>query len=405
MEILDNSGRAYNHPDFDATWLKISPLNLMFHQVKQTGAATKWQQDANPTSKIVRGRYIPHTSVRKTLTEAQKWWAVYPDIAATVQDDDDNEMTFAKATYRMCYKITDIPFDNSAAVTNHTLYVYADEYLQQQGNIRRAQVRFTFLKDGSTQNPEVRIFNISQDGYIPVFDETNPDAGLALFNIGGTHSNIKKQFVFENKKELKLTLNPGIDPSLQRTSYTQWGFVGIFLYANQNGQRDYKRNGKFLTANAVYTDVQRNANHEPVGFGKAQNSYRPMYGNNRSGGKDAIPAYSGTNTGAPYYYPDANGRIYHPIYKSSAVRYCHEKNRDVNGDGIIDESEAKWYMPAYDQLLMAWIAGIQDNLERTMLISSSESTAHMYVSLDFDSGRSYSCDKQLTYGVYCIRDL
>ena len=57
------------------------------------------------------------------------------------------------------------------------------------------------------------------------------------------------------------------------------------------------------------------------------------------------------------------------------------------------------------ELLMAWIAGIQDNLERTMLISSSESTAHMYVSLDFDSGRSYSCDKQLTYGVYCIRDL
>lgn len=405
MEILDNSGRAYNHPDFDATWLKISPLNLMFHQVKQTGAATKWQQDANPTSKIVRGRYIPHTSVRKTLTDAQKWWAVYPDIAATVQDDDDNEMTFAKATYRMCYKITDIPFDNSAAVTNHTLYVYADEYLQQQGNIRRAQVRFTFLKDGSTQNPEVRIFNISQDGYIPIFDETNPDAGLALLNIGGTHSNIKKLFVFENESELRLTLNPGIDPSLQRTFFTQWGFSGIILYANQNGQRDYKRNGKFLTANAVYTDVQRNANHEPVGFGKAQNSYRPMYGNNRSGDKDAIPAYSGTNTGAPYYYPDANGRIYHPIYKSSAVRYCHEKNRDVNGDGIIDESEAKWYMPAHDQLLMAWIAGIQDNFERTVLISSSEINDHMYVSLDFDSGLTYGCNKLLTYGVYCIRDL
>lgn len=402
MEILDNAGRAYNDPNFDATWLKISPLNLMFHQVKQTGAATKWQQDANPTSKIVRGRCIPHTSVRKTLTEAQKWWAVYPDIAATVQDDDDNEMTFAKATYRMCYKITDIPFDNSAAVTNHTLYVYADEYLQQQGNIRRAQVRFTFLKDGSTQNPEVRIFNISQDGYIPIFDETNPDAGLALFNIDGTHSNIKKQFVFENKKELKLTLNPGIDPSLQRTFFTQWGFSGIYLHS----QRDSRRNGKFLTANAVYTDVQRNANHEPAGFGKAQNSYRPMYGNNRFGGdKDAIPAYSGTNTGAPYYYPDANGRIYHPIYKSSAARYCHEKNRDVNGDGIIDESEAKWYMPANDQLLMAWIAGIQDNLERTMLISSSESQAELYFYVSFDDGYLRTRHKDNIASVFCIRDL
>lgn len=155
----------------------------------------------------------------------------------------------------------------------------------------------------------------------------------------------------------------------------------------------------------MYTDVQRNANHEPVGFGKAQNSYRPMYGNNRSGDKDAIPAYSGTNTGAPYYYPDANGRIYHPIYKSSAARYCHEKNRDVNGDGIIDESEAKWYMPANDQLLMAWIAGIQDDFERTMLISSSESQAALYLFVGFSDGNVVTRYKDHVNRVFCIRDL
>ena len=350
MEILDEKHRPHTDVAFSATWLKISPLNLMYHQVKQTGDAAKWQQDANPTSKIVRGRYIPHTSVRDTLPETKKWWNNYADIAATVVQDDDDEMAFADATHRMCYKITDIQFADAAAVTNQTLYVYADEYHQEKGAKRNAYIRFTFLKDGNQGTPEQRIFNINQDGYIRVFNEANPNAGLTVLKEDGTLSNIKKKFVFENTEEAALAMNPGIAVGLQRTTTMQWGFPNIILY----NKGDINRNGKLITANAVYTDVQRSADHEPIEFGKTPNSYRDMYG-----GTGFIPAYTGTDSGAPYYYPDASGQIYHPIYKSSAARYCHEKNRDVNGDGIIDDSEAKWYLPALEEMMMAHVYGLE----------------------------------------------
>ena len=412
MEIQDEAGRTYKDPGFTATWLKISPLNLMFHQVKQTGEDAKWQQDANPTSGFVRGRYIPHTSVRKTLSDAQKWWTAYSDIS--VKDDDDNEMAFADATYRMCYKITCIPFDNAAAVTNHTLYVYADEFLQARGNPRKAKVRFTFYKDGNlhTPNPEIRIFDISQDGYIEVFDSNNSDAGLTILKEDGTPSDIKELFVFENTEEAGLALNPGIDPDLQRIGPMQAGFYEYTLYGDDIMGADRKpdcyRNGKFQTANAVYVDVQRGVNSEPLGFGKEKDSYRPMYGNNKTGDKEPkpIPAYTGTNSGAPYYYPDARGLIYHPIYKSSAARYCHEKNRDVNGDGIIDESEAHWYMPAAEQLLMAWIGGLQDNFNldsRYWSVSEMYADANHY--FEFMGGGSHYEFDHNRYSVRCVREL
>lgn len=355
MEILDNSGRAYNESGFDATWLKISPLDLMYHQVKQTGDAAKWQQDAAPTSNIVRGRYIPHTSVRKTLSASQKWWTTYPDIARTVTDDDDNEMAFKDATYRMCYKITDIEFTDPAAVTNQTLYVYADEYHQERGAMRKAFVRFTFLKDGNpSSKPEERTFIISQDGYFPVFDETNPDAGLTVLNEDGNLTNVKNKFVFETSDESYMVLYSGMSPSLQKISGMQWGHTADKVLIYTDDKDDKFRNGKFLTANAVYVDVKRGTNSEPTGFGDKVDSYRPMYGNTSG----PIQSYNGQHSGIPYYYPDAHSAIYHPIYKSNAARYCHEKNRDVNGDGIIDESEAKWYLPAIEQLSIAWIEGL-----------------------------------------------
>lgn len=44
MEIVDADGRTYDEDGFEATWLKISPLNLMFHQVKQEAPHDEWQQ-------------------------------------------------------------------------------------------------------------------------------------------------------------------------------------------------------------------------------------------------------------------------------------------------------------------------------------------------------------------------
>ena len=341
MEILDNAGRTYDDPNFDATWLKISPLDLMWHQVKQTGDAAKWQQDATPESNIVRGRYIPHTSVRQTLSDAQKWWTAYSDIAATVTDGDDNEMTFADATYRMCYKITDIPF-TVVTVTNKTLHVYADEFLVRDGK-RSAQVRFTFYKDGGdSSHPEVRTFYINQEGYLsPYLDDNHPGAGLPVVNEDGTASGVRKKSVVERQMEYTFPLYSGVS-IFQRRQMQPWGFMDEKIYEGS----DKYRSGKFMTANVVYNDVVR-VDNKATGFGLAKNSYRPMHNK-----YSVLPQqYS---SGPPYYHVNMN--TYHSVYSISAGRYCHEKNRDMNGDGIIDESETYWYLPAVDEVLLLLIA-------------------------------------------------
>ena len=361
-EILDSKGRTYDEPGFDATWLKISPLNLMYHQVKQAYPNNKWQQAADPTSGIVRPKYIPHKSVREKLAGKGGWNTVPIGL------EDDDSMAFADATYRMCYKITDIPFQE-VTVTDRTIHVYADEFLERgslnyesPGAVREALLRLTYYKDGAgTANPEVSLFPLNQMGYISVYTNDNhSDAGLLVLNEDGTPSDVRKKMVAECEPEYRYPKNQGIPPEVQYLNGMQWGFSGFEMmpyagFPSVGGDRF--RNGKFMTANLVYTDVQR-VNNEATDFGTRRDSYRPMYGNT---GTDPLTAYSGTNTGAPYYYPDPLGNIYHPIYKSSAARYCHEKNRDLNGDGIIDESETHWYLPSLHELLLFAIAASGEN--------------------------------------------
>ena len=181
---------------------------------------------------------------------------------------------------------------------------------------------------------------------------------------------------------------------MQYLSGMQWGFNRTEIYTPSYNALavdfvgDKLRNGKFMTANLVYTDVQR-VNNEATDFGTRRDSYRPMYGNT---GTDPLTAYSGTNTGAPYYYPDPLGNIYHPIYKSSAARYCHEKNRDLNGDGIIDASEIHWYLPAQHELLLMLISLPPDEYAfagYTGFRSVTEAGERNMVGVSVDIGQSY----------------
>lgn len=350
MEILDSQGRTYDDPSFDATWLKISPLNLMYHQVKQQAPNDEWQQASNPESKFVRPKYIPHKSDRAKLTQQGiSGWNAIP-----AGKEDDDVMSLDDATYRMCYKITDLPFGNTSTVTNQTLYVYADEYVVRDG-FRSATVRFSFYKDGGDPNqPEVRNFTISQDGYLSFYtDDDNQYAGLYILNQDGTPSDVKQRMVLERYPEYRMTMNPGIDPSVQNINSMQWGFAEYKVYINN--ESDKFRNGRFVTVESVYQDLKR-VDNEPDNFGVAPNSYRRMFGNGLDGSLAAIPAYTGRTSGAPYYLPDPTARIYHPIYKTSAARYCHEKNRDLNGNGILEPSEIHWYMPSQKELLLMAIS-------------------------------------------------
>lgn len=410
MEILDSQGRTYADPSFDATWLKISPLNLMYHQVKQPSSpANDWQQASNPESKLVRPKYIPHKSVRAKLTqEGISGWNAIP-----AGQEDDDVMSLTDATYRMCYKITDLPFGNTSTVANHTLYVYADEFVERNG-FRSATVRFSFYKDGGNPNqPEVRSFTISQDGYLSFYtDDNNQYAGLYILNQDGTPSDVKQRMVLERYPEYRMTMNPGIDPSVQNINSMQWGFPYLKVYVSNN--YDKFRNGRYVTTESVYQDLTR-VDNEPSDFGVRPDSYRRMFGNGLDGNLAAIPAYTGRTTGAPYYHPEPTANIYHPIYKTSAARYCHEKNRDLNGNGILEPSEIHWYMPSQKELLLMAISLPQSEYQfagYNALMSSTEleerNMSHVTVgvrdSYPFAYSNSQPKESQ-TFAVRCCRVL
>lgn len=409
MEILDSQGRTYDNPSFDATWLKISPLNLMYHQVKQQAPNDEWQQASNPESKFVRPKYIPHKSVRAKLEQAGiSGWNAIPN-----GKEDDDVMSLDDATYRMCYKITDLPFGNTSTVANHTLYVYADDYPVRDGS-RSATVRFSFYKDGGDPNqPEIRNFVISQDGYLSFYtDDDSQYAGLYILNQDGTPSDVKQRMVLERYPEYRMTMNPGIDPSVQNINSMQWGFAYYKVYVTN--ENDKFRNGRYVTAESVYQDLKR-VDNEPDNFGVAPNSYRRMFGNGLDGSLAAIPAYTGRTSGAPYYLPDPTARIYHPIYKTSAARYCHEKNRDLNGNGILEPSEIHWYMPSQKELLLMAISLPQSEYQfagYNALMSSTElgegNMSHVTVGVRDSYPFAYSNSQpkgSQTFAVRCCRVL
>jgi hypothetical protein len=347
IEILDSNGRRYDDPNFDATWVKLSPLNLMHHQVKQAGNNGAWQQ-SGPVGSFVRSKYIPHKSVRAKLQETGGWNPVPAGL------DNDDELTLANATHRMCYKITDITFQPEA-VTSLPLYIYADEFIISPSSgvfTRTASIKVLYIKDGL---PEARTLNIKQHLPVRPFSGVHYESGgLLIFNEHGFPSIKRRKFTVERFEEAAMVMNPLVPENVQKTEKMQWGFSGTQLYTTI----DRFRNGYYSTANAVYTNTVRNPVIEfadlEVDFDG--NGFRNMYGNGIIHSNTIPVPYNGSHSGHPYYYPDPNNDIYHPIYKTSASRYCHEKNRDINGDGLISQKEAEWYLPSVHELMLLWIS-------------------------------------------------
>ena len=64
---------------------------------------------------------------------------------------------------------------------------------------------------------------------------------------------------------------------------------------------------------------------------------------------------SWTDASVPIPEKNVSGQVllYQYQYPAStfSARACYDKNRDENGNGVIDEEELKWYLPASNQLL------------------------------------------------------
>lgn len=111
-------------------------------------------------------------------------------------------------------------------------------------------------------------------------------------------------------------------------------------------------------------------------------TYLPKYGSNTSGwsitNNGKIAEGSGvtiTTTGGPDFnlpdYQNSKG-AYNAIYNSTAARYCHEKNRDMNGDGQIDNDETFWYLPSEQEMQLFWTYHEALNLYTDYYWSSTE---------------------------------
>lgn len=381
VEVVDQNGRRAGESGFNATWVKLSPIDLTKHQVrlqKGNGSKGEWQQDGGRFA-IVRGKYIPHKSVREALP--QGGWNNIPAGA-----DDDDRMAFVDATYRMCYAISDIILQSDVELS-----IYADENMT--GAIRSAKIEVRY-RDANGQE-QVELLPITQ---------------APLYGVGSVNG---YEMLVESFEEYAFDIYSSPAKQLSKHGGMHWGFYSNQIYSGTETA------GRFLTANAVYGVMENSWNRNNSNFVQygadgepswpSTIEYRSKYG--ASALTYNWDAYQGAIT-APYYHPNyaVSFNAYAPIYNSSAARYCHEKNRDLNGDGAITPDEAMWYLPS--AIEMAVIAQNMGKLPSSAQFndshgvvywSSTERSSNMAVGYDFSSKEALQYTKNTPLRVRCVR--
>lgn len=109
----------------------------------------------------------------------------------------------------------------------------------------------------------------------------------------------------------------------------------------------------------------------------------------------------------------ANSAIAPPysIYNNYAARYCYDKNRDKSGNGLIDDDEIVWYLPARNQLEGVWIAhnSMEVPLAAKTYWSSTDapSSLNYHSSVGFNGGfvQDVNNNGGYTVRVRCVRDI
>lgn len=346
VEVLENDGVT------PCTWLAVSPLNLYRHAIKQSGSANQQFDAGNGIGTYVRTKYT------RTVTP---------------------ESEFSAATFGMTQKLTKIPFNQPAVYTYQNAIVYADAY--ESTGERTAKVKITYYRgvDGTEKAGELT-YDVTQSGAIKVSDN----------------------LYIERYEESAMLIHPGLTSGLQNTATMQWGYNTETLYAAD----DRFTNGGYLTANAVYETVSARSEMDvPIWTATTYADYRDKYP--RTGAKVTEPSSLST-TDEPYYYPELTSttqpsEYFHPIFNSSAARYCHEKNRDMDGDGIISATEAEWYLPSFaDMWYISQNMPAELNLNGNYWTATEENDTNSW-GYNFPAKTEGSAAKTSAYRVRCVR--
>ena len=342
FEVLSSLSTETDRPD----WLKVAMFPLINFQVKGGNSSdeteiSKWQQDGIVPGYYARSKFIPHKSVRAKISGYQAPNGIIFGDENSDYPDNDDVLPFEKSIRRMCYKITNIPIPAEYKPTENlptSVFVYADEFEYSSSvttqDYREAIVRVTYTPTGKT-TPEYTYYNIRQ--YRPNLFRSFPGDNAAPLLIERTedYNNLMQQVI-----PLDQQLLNGL----------QWGPS----VSGESEQATSPANGFLNTAQSVYTDVAFNGSYY------TWSNERTKFGSNTGGWKGSNGAISQvtdrTNLiGKPYYmFNLSSADSYNTVYNTTAARYCHEKNADINGDGIISPEETVWYLPSEQELQMMW---------------------------------------------------
>lgn len=232
------------------------------------------------------------------------------------------------------------------AASSHTtggmeMYIHADEYITQ-GPDRKAVVKVVVAESlGNITNPEK-----SDVFYIDISQKCIKLLG----QFGGIFDKTKitpypKQLGMEHAEEYSLKFK-----STDLTTYfVRWGFFNFLMYGpgGKLGSTVDKSNGQKATFE----------------LGAVNNTTNTWLG------------ISGTLTRTNTY----------------AARVCYDKNRDLNGNGVIDEEEVVWYLPAQNQLMGIWSV-YTETIPWPTITSSSRSAIWSTSEMESVPTAAYSLD-------------
>lgn len=118
-----------------------------------------------------------------------------------------------------------------------------------------------------------------------------------------------------------------------------------------------------------------------------------------------------------------NGNIYNSLANTSGAYACMQRNRDLDGDGTIDDNEKRWYLASSDQYVQMWIgetaidpyarmsgivtATTEEEYENyTHYYTSSNDQHRIYWAVEAGSTGKYSDSWMATYHkARCVRTL
>lgn len=278
--------------------------------------------------------------------------------------------TYVRPTYNPTTEMLqslNVLHTNPTTMQSQMVYLYADEFLTDAAT-RTAKIRITYTPTNSTAQPPT-VVTIRQRGILLA-----GNVGLRTINSANSLNSTQYRLGIELVEEATLSITPG-NMNNERTISMQWGFKDKSMISRNNYGF---RNGFENTKKLVFSN-------------ETQGTLRAPYGR------------TGENTISYQYYD--------PIYNTYAARYCFEKNRDTNGDGVISGTEIKWYLPSAEEQLLVFVANeswssvVSERWENSEYLTSSQSAEDKCVKIYYTNGAMSGTDNRTELNVRCVRQM